>query len=121
MQKTKQESFIQNIRNQYMQPEHTDLDTLKALDRNVKKPATIFAILFGTISALIMGSGMSLIMTDIGSVIGIPKPIFPGLLIGIVGMLMVALTYPIYRGILHTRRKRYADKMLTQIEKILES
>lgn len=121
MQNAKQESFVQNIRNQYMEPEHTDLDTCKALDRNVKKPATIFAILFGTSSALIMGSGMSLIMTDIGSIIGITEPMFPGLLIGTAGMLMAALTYPIYRGILRTRRKRYADKMLAQIEKILES
>ena len=37
-------------------------------DKKVKKPANVFAIIFGVISAVVMGSGMSLVMTDIGSI-----------------------------------------------------
>ena len=55
MNKNDQEFLIQKIRTQYTEKEHTDLDALKALDAKVKRPAGIFAYIFGSISAIIMG------------------------------------------------------------------
>lgn len=43
---------------------------------------------------------MSLVMTDIGSIIGIESPMFPGIIIGVVGLVMPLLTYPMYKKIL---------------------
>lgn len=65
MNKNDQEFLVQKIRTQYTEKEHTQLDSLKALDKKVKKPANIFAYTFGTIGALVMGSGMSLAMNVI--------------------------------------------------------
>lgn len=115
----KQNKELQEIRKRYLPRKESGLDTLKALDRKVRRPANVFAYFFGSVSAIVMGSGMSLVMTDIGSVVGIGDPMIFGILIGIAGLSMALLTYPIYRGILASRRKKYADKILTLSDKII--
>ena len=105
-----QEYLVQKIRTQYMEKQHTELDELRELDRKVKAPVNAFAYSFGAVSALTMGSGMSLIMTDIGHSIGMVSPMTPGIVIGLVGMVMAIANYPIYKGILTGRRKKYAQQ-----------
>ena len=119
MKKNDQEFLVQKIRTQYTEKEHTNLDELKALDRKVKRPANVFAYVFGSISAIIMGAGMSLVMTEIGSIVGIGDPMIPGIAIGIVGMLMAIINYPIYKRIMSSRRKKYADKIVKLSDKIM--
>ena len=77
MNKNDQEFLVQKIRTQYTEKEHSALDELKALDSKVKRPANVFAYIFGSLSTIIMGAGMSLVMTDIGSTIGIADPMAP--------------------------------------------
>ncbi len=119
MNKNDQQFMAQKIRTQYMEKEANELDELRLLDCKVKRPANVFAYIFGSISAIIMGGGMSLIMTDIGSVIGVADPLIPGIVIGIVGMAMAIINYPIYKGILGSRKKKYADKILKLSERIM--
>lgn len=119
MNKNDKEFLVQKIRTQYTEKEHTNLDELKELDNKVKRPANVFAYIFGSISAMIMGTGMSLVMTDIGATIGISDPMIPGIVIGVVGMLMAIINYPIYNGILGSRRKKYADKIIALSDKII--
>lgn len=116
--KNDQEYLVQKIRTQYTEKEHTELDELKALDKKVKAPANTFAYLFGSAAALVMGAGMSLIMTDISQTLGLAEPMFPGLIVGIAGMLMAILNYPIYKGILSRRRRKYAEKIIALSDKI---
>ena len=111
--------LVQKIRTQYTEGTHTELDTLKALDARVKKPANIFAYIYGACSAIIMGAGMSLVMTDIGATVGLAKPMIPGIVIGVVGMAMALVNFPIYKGILNSRKKKYADRILKLSEKIM--
>lgn len=118
MNRKDQEYLVQRIRTQYTEKQYTELDELKALDKKVKTPANTFAYIFGSASALIMGAGMSLIMTDISEVIGLSNPMIPGLIIGIVGMLMAIINYPIYKGILAKRRKKYAQKIISLSDRI---
>jgi len=79
----------------------------------------VFAYIFGSISAIIMGAGMSLIMTDLAETLGIRNPMLYGIVIGIVGMLMAIVNYPIYKSILGSRRKKYADKIIALSDKIM--
>ena len=74
MNKNDQEFLVQKIRTQYVERENTDLDELKELDKKVKSPANRFAYTFGSSAAIVMGSGMSLVMTDISEIIGIAHP-----------------------------------------------
>jgi len=121
MNKNDQDFLVQKIRTQYTEKKNTELDELKALDSKVKRPANVFAYIFGSISAIIMGSGMSLVMTDIGETVGIQNPMLYGIVIGVIGMLMAIINYPIYKGILSSRRKKYTDKIITLSDKIMNS
>lgn len=116
-----QEFLIQQIRTQYTEAEHTELDKLKALDIKVNRPAHVFAYTYGTVSALVMGSGMSLIMTDIGAILGLQETLVPGIITGVVGMVMALTTYPIYKKILSRRKKKYGPAILALSEKLMEN
>ena len=122
MTRNDQDFLVQKIRTQYTEKEHTGLDELKELDTKVKRPANVFAYIFGSISAIIMGGGMSLVMTDIGEILGshrdMAMPI--GIIIGVVGMFMAIINYPIYKGILGARRKKFADKIIAISDKIMK-
>ena len=121
MNKNEQEFLVQKIRTQYTEKEYTQLDALKALDAKVKRPANIFAYIFGTLSAIIMGSGMSLVMTEIGKTIGIANPMVPGIVIGIVGMAMAITNYPIYKSVLRSRRKKYANEIIALSDELIKN
>ena len=121
MNRNDQDFIIQKIRTQYTEKEQTQLDELKKLDSKVKRPANIFAYIFGSIGAIIMGSGMSLTMTDIGDIIGLSNPMPYGIIIGTIGMIMAIINYPIYKSILGSRRKKYADKIIELSDKIINS
>ena len=109
----------QKIRAQYMEKESTELDMLKKLDKKVSMPANLFAYVFGSISAIVMGSGMSLVMTDIGATLGIENALVPGIIIGIAGLIMSVLNYPIFKAILGKRRKKYKDEIIKLSEQMI--
>ena len=74
---------VENIRAKYEVREQSKLERLKALDRKVRRPAEIFAYIFGSIGALVLGSGMCLAMPE---VIEGYMPL--GIGVGLVGILM---------------------------------
>ncbi len=119
MSNNDQEYLVQKIRTQYTEKQHTELDELKALDAKVKRPANVFAYTYGSVSAIVMGAGMSLVMTEIGAVIGLASAMVSGIAIGVVGLGMVLSTYPIHKSILNSRRKKYADEILKLSDKIM--
>jgi hypothetical protein len=119
MNRNDQQYLVEKIRTQYVEREHSSLDELKELDNKVKRPAKVFGYIFGSIAAIIMGSGMSLVMTDIAETVGIGNPMLYGIIIGIIGMFMAIINYPIYKGILGSRRKKYADKIIALSDKIM--
>ena len=116
MNRNDQDFLVQKIRTQYTEKEHTGLDELKALDAKVKRPAKVFAYIFGSVSALIMGAGMSLTMTDISETIGMAQP----MLSGILGMGMAIVNFPIYKGLLGMRRRKYADRIVALSDKLMK-
>lgn len=121
MNKNDQDFLVQKIRTQYTEKEHTQLDELKALDAKVKRPANVFAYVFGSLSAMIMGAGMSLVMTNIGSIIGIENTMVTGIVVGVVGMIMAIINYPIYKNMLASRREKYAEKVIALSDKIIDN
>ena len=121
MNKNDQQFMAQKIRTQYMEKTPSELDELRELDAKVKRPANIFGYAFGSISAIIMGAGMSLVMTDIGATLGIENGMVPGIVIGIIGMAMAIATYPIYKKILGSRKQKYGAEILALSEKIMNN
>ena len=119
MSSNDQEFLVQKIRTQYTEKQHTELDALKALDTKVKRPVNVFAYTFGCVGAIVMGAGMSLVMTDIGSTIGMQETMVPGIAVGLVGMAMALVNYPIHKSVLNARKKKYADEILKLSDKIM--
>jgi len=120
MNRNDQEYLVRKIRTQYTEKTHSELDELKELDTKVKRPANVFAYVFGSIGAVVMGAGMSLVMTDLGTTLGLADSLIPGIAVGVVGMFMAIINYPIYKSILGSRRKKYADKIIALSDKIMK-
>ncbi len=112
---------VLRIRQKYLPREQTDLQKLKALDAKVKRAPSTFAYIYGSISAIIMGAGMSLVMTDIGAALNIADGMIPGIGIGLLGMALALTTYPIYKGMLNARKKKYGPQILELSEKIVHN
>ena len=119
MSNNDQEFLVQKIRTQYTEKQHTELDELKELDAKVKRPANVFAYTYGAVGAIVMGAGMSLVMTDIGAMIGMISTMIPGIAIGIAGMGMALTTYPIYKRILNNRKKKFAPQIMKLSDQIM--
>ena len=120
MSNNDQEFLVQKIRTQYTEKQHTELDALKELDAKVKRPANVFAYTYGSVSAIVMGTGMSLVMTDIGAAVGLASAMVPGIAIGVVGMALALSTYPIYKRILNARKKKYAPEIMKLSDRIMK-
>lgn len=120
MNRNDKEFIVQKIRTQYTEKENTQLDALKKLDAKVKKPANVFAYTLGCLAAIIMGAGMSLVMTDIGKTIGVAEPLLYGVIIGVAGMLMAIINYPVFKKLLASRRRKYAKEIVELSDKIMK-
>ena len=66
-----------------------------------------------------MGAGMSLVMTEIGAIVGIASAMPVGIAVGIVGLAFAIVNYPIYKGILNSRKKKYGAQIIELSEKIM--
>ena len=124
MNGTDKNFLVEKIRTQYVEKEVTELDGLRALDAKVKRPANVFAYTFGSIGAIIMGAGMSLVMEKTvasGLSLGTAEAMALGIGVGIVGLIMTLVNYPIYGKILSSRRKKYAGEIIAMSEKIINN
>ena len=106
---------IEAIRKKYLPPEEDKMEQLRRLHRSASEKAQGWSIALGVIGTLIMGTGMSLAMTEIGALLdGLAMII--GIVIGIVGIVLVALAYPVYNRVLKKQRERIAPEILRLTE-----
>ena len=111
MNRNDQQFIAQKIRTQYVGKSSTDLDALRALDARVKRPVNVFSYVFGSIGAIVMGAGMSLVMTEIGQILSIANTLPLGITVGVVGLVMALVNYPIHKSLMAARRKKYAAEV----------
>jgi len=106
---------IQKIVDSYtVKEKETDkFEQLKALDKKVKLPAYIFSYVYGSITSLILGTGMCFAMGVIGN------SLLLGVGIGIAGILLMLTTYPIFKWILNSRKKKYGKKIFELSDSLL--
>lgn len=117
----KQQDEIKAIRKKYAVSDPEDkMERLRKLDGSVVQKATTAALILGIIGALIMGSGMSLVMTDIGSALGIENPLFIGIPVGIVGLIFVSFAYPVYNQIVKKEREKIAPEIIRLTDELMK-
>ncbi|MBQ6946242.1 MAG: dihydropteridine reductase [Ruminococcus sp.] len=109
--------YAESIAKEYAPKDNSKIVALRKLDAKAKNPANIFAYTFGIISALVLGTGMSLAMQVIGS--GVASMIL-GIIIGIVGIIGCCVNYPIYKKLLENGKKKYAYEIVELAREISE-
>lgn len=108
----KEQEEINQIRKKYLPKEEDKMELLRKLDRDVTKPGTIKAIVVGVIGCLIFGAGMSLAMVWTDSLLVV------GIVLGIIGMGIMALALPIYQKTTAKERERIAPEILRLTEEL---
>lgn len=118
----KEQEEIKRIRNKYAAPatEEDKMAQLRRLDASVYSKATTAALVVGIIGALIMGLGMSLVMTDIGEAIGTVVAMIIGIGVGIIGIVLVSLAYPLYSRTLKKEREKIAPEILRLTDELMK-
>ena len=114
-----QQQEVETIRKKYLPEEEDKMEQLRRLHRIPTQKAQTVALTFGVIGALIMGTGMSLAMTDIGAALGGLAMVI-GVAVGIVGMVLVALAYPLYNRVLKKQRQKIAPEILPLTDELLK-
>lgn len=109
--------YAESIAKEYAPKEDSKIVALRKLDAKAKMPATIFTYTFGIISALILGTGMSLAMQVIG---GTPLLTLLGIVVGIVGIIGTSINYPIYKKLLEKGKGKYAFEIVELARQISE-
>ena len=110
---------VEEIRKIYLPKEEDRMEQLRKLHSIPTKKAQTASIAIGVVGALILGTGMSLCMTELGAVLGRLAMII-GITVGLAGMVLVALAYPVYNRVLKKQRKIIAPEILHLSDELLK-
>lgn len=105
---------IKRIRDKYTEPDAREakLEQLRRLDASVHNKATAAALAVGVIGALILGFGMSCVMVYNWLVVGIT--------VGIIGIIITILAYPVYKIRAEKIRKEIAPAVLKLTDELIK-
>lgn len=110
---------IKNIREKYLPKEENKMERLRALDNSAGKKATMVSIIIGVLGTLIMGLGMSLLMSDFGDLLG-DAALPVGVALGAVGIAVLAVAYPLYNRILRKEREKIAPEIIRLSDELMK-
>ena len=108
----KRQKEVEEIRKKYLPPKEDKLETLRRLDRETERPGTMAAIALGITGTLLLGVGMCCTMVWKGMLF------IPGIIIGILGIVIISGGYPTYKKITGDERKKVADQILELSEEL---
>lgn len=118
----KEQEEIQMIRKKYESPKTDKMQQLRQLDESVTRKATMYSLIIGIAGALILGVGMSLIMTEIYESMGIAHSVAMGIGIGIgiPGLVLVSMAYPVYNRVIKKEREKIAPEILRLADELMK-
>ena len=120
----KEQAELKRIREKYTAPTEDEdkMARLRRLDSSVTNTAQAVALVLGIIGALILGFGMSLIMTDLAEFLGLEETVVMvvGVSVGIVGGILASLAYPIYNAIVKAKRKKIAPEIIRLTDELMK-
>ena len=110
----KEQEEVKQIRKKYMPKEADKMEQLRRLDRSVTRKGTAVSIVMGIIGALTLGIGMCCAMVWMG------QWFIPGIVIGLVGIILVSLAYPLYTHITQKEREKVAPEILRLTDELMK-
>ena len=118
----KEQEELRKIRQKYVPKEVDRMEQLRKLDAGVTRKAVVISLVAGIIGALVLGFGMSLIMTDVGETLGLygKTQVVLGVVIGMIGVVLVSVAYPIYNRIARKERERIAPEIIRLTDELMK-
>ena len=115
----REQAEIKRIREKYAPQEAKAADKmarLRALDASVTSKANMASLILGILSSLVLGVGMCCCL-----VWGAALTVFTlGIVIGLVGIVGIALAYPLYVRVLRRERARVAPEILRLTDELMK-
>ena len=103
-----------------MESKESKIERLRRLDASVTSKATAASLVLGILGLLILGAGMSIILSPISEALGIVLAMILGITLGIVGLVGVAFAYPVYTTVLEKERAAAAPEIIALLEELEE-
>ena len=110
----KQQEEIKRIRSKYEAPQEDKMAYLRRLDESATRKGTIVSIVLGVIGTLVLGVGMCCILVWQNTWF------FPGIVIGLLGIVGLSAAYPVYMQITKKEREKIAPEILRITEELLK-
>ena len=110
---------VEEIRRVYLPREEDKMEQLRKLHTLPAKKAQAASIAVGVIGALILGTGMSFCMTDLGAALGNLAMVL-GILVGAIGITLIALAYPVFNRTLKKEREKIAPQILQLTDELMQ-
>ncbi len=102
----KQQKEVEEIRKKYLPKEEDKMETLRNLDRQAERPGMIVSLALGIIGSLIFGVGMCCTM------VWAEQLFVVGIIVGIIGMVIAGMAYPMYKKITKKQREKVAEQII---------
>lgn len=109
----KQQEEIKRIRQKYLPPEAGKLEQLRKLDESATRPGKIVSLILGVLGTLLFGVGMccTTVWTDY---------FVPGLVVGVLGLVGIGASYPVYTALVKRERRRLAPQILELSQSLMQ-
>ena len=110
----REQEEVRRIRQKYTPKERDRLEQLRRLDQRVSRKSAAVSLTAGILGTLLLGLGMCATMVWMG-------PWFiPGIVIGLVGIALVALAYPLHTRIAKQEREKVAPEILRLADDLMK-
>lgn len=118
----KERDEVRAIRDKYIPREESKMDRLRRLDRVAESRATVVSLILGIVGTLILGFGMSLVLSELSLIFGDNKvvSVIVGVVLGLVGGAVAALAYPVYNTVLAKERERIAPEIIRLTDELMK-
>ena len=114
-----QQKEVEEIRKAYLPKVEDKMEQLRKLHAVPTQKAQAASIATGVIGALILGTGMSLCMTPLAGFLG-GTAMFVGIPVGLIGIVLVAMAYPVHNRVLKKQREKIAPEILRLSDELLK-
>lgn len=110
----KEHEELKKIRQKYIPKEEDKMEQLRRLDRSVYEKSTMVSIILGVVGALILGIGMCCAMVWQG------MWFITGIIIGVIGIGIVTVAYPVYNHVVKKEREKIAPEILRLTDELMK-
>lgn len=108
----KEQEELKRIRSKYLPREEDKLELVRRLDAQVTRKAAAYAVTDGVLGTLVFGVGLCCCLVWGSYMLGV--------MVGVVGMALLALAYPLHIRIAQKERRRIAPQILRLTEELMK-